>query len=158
MDWDYHGSTITIQKNGQFKVEGQEPMRWFQTLEQAQKDVDDSRAVDAKARHDNVALPVLDNNGHQHTITGINRSTGKALGVPNKTYGLFYPTEVVKALLQEKSTLSDRVIEIDKKLRPAGIPNSYGYGRVSVEDYDFRMAELQTAYESVGRVAEGITP
>lgn len=157
MDWNYKGTAITILESGRFQIGESDGHQWCDTFAQAQKEIDSQLAVEAKVRHANVALPVLDSAGNKHVIKGINRSDGSALGIPKRTYGLFYPTDAIKALLQEKERLDDRVAEISTLLKSVEVKQQYGYGRVEVHDYDERMQRLQDGYEAAAKASETVT-
>lgn len=145
--WEYRGKTITVDDRGMFwvDVDNQEHRRGKNTLDAAKDAANEMIALEAKERHVDLAMPVIDDDGNTHTIRGLNRSSGKLLGIPDRTE-VYYPTPVVEALLKERRELNTRVTAISATLRAVHIADRYGGGRIEVEEYDDRITALEAKY------------
>ncbi len=155
--WEYRGKTITVDDRGTFwvDVDDQEHRRGSQTLEGAKGAANEMLALEAKERHLDLAMPVIDDHGNAHTIRGLNRSSGKLLGVPDRTE-VYYPTPVVEALLKERQELNTRVTDISARLRAVHVADRYGGGRIEVDEYDDRITALEAKYNAAMLAAEDI--
>lgn len=159
MEWTHNGMTIKVGLSGRFSIEGDDDKTWFDTLELAKQEVNSRAAVEVKARHANLAMPVLDDQGRRHTIRGINRTSSNLQGIPERGVStLYYPTARVEELVKERRELSARVAELSDLLHGTIIPNTMGYGRIRVEEYDARIERLRRAYEAAREAAEALTP
>lgn len=159
MDWEHRGWTITLSDeagrlNGMFSVGKDNDRRYHHSLADAKSDVDDRVAVAAKARHADLAMPVIDDQGIAHTIRGLNRGSGLLLGAPD-TAEIYYPTSAIEALLIERHDLNARVTRITAVLRPVRIGGLHS-GRITAEDYDARIQELKDKYATAMVAAEDI--
>ncbi len=155
--WKYRGKTITVDDGGTFwvNVDDQEHRRGSQTLEGAKGAANEMLALETKERHVDMAMPVIDDGGNAHTIRGLNRSSGKLLGVPDRT-DVYYPTPVVEALLRERRELNGRLSLISVRLSTVRIADRYGGGRIEVEEYDDRITALEAKYAAAMVAAEDI--
>ncbi len=161
MEWEYRGMTISVAAPGEpydglFRVgEGEaSDRRYHDSLVEAKADVDDRVAVEAKARHTNLAMPVIDEDGQTHTIRGLNRGSGSMLGVPDRSEA-YYPNPVIEALLAERKQAMARLQRIEAILRPMRLRGAQS-GRITAEQYDDAISGLEARYAAAMLAAEDI--
>lgn len=154
--WEYRGTSIALDERGAFKIDDSEDLRHFPSLHLAKVAVDDRVAVEAKARHTDLAMPVIDEHGNRQIIRGLNRGSGKVLGIPDGVGTLYYPTPAIEAMAKEHADLERRSVVLRAKLRRVTMPDHIGSGRIRAEDYDARIATLKEKYNAAMVAAEDL--
>ena len=160
MEWQYRNMLIVLTAgsfDGFFRVGAPDDpdTRYHDTLAKAKGDIDDRVAVAAKARHTNLALEVVGDDGDTYVIRGLNRGSGALLGGPDTRVEVYYPTPVIQGLLEETTRLSARQSRIEEILRMVRISASRG-GRITAETYDDRIQGLKAQYNAAMLAAEDI--
>ena len=160
MEWTYRGMAINLAAgerfDGLFRVgpDGAPETRYHHSLAEAKADVDDRVAVAAKARHTDLAMPVIGDDGDTYVIRGLNRGSGGLLGGPDRSE-VYYPTPVIQGLIEESNRLRARLTNIGKALHPVLI-RVRGGGRIRAEEYDDRIKALTDAYHTAQVAAEDV--
>lgn len=175
-EMEYKGHKIIVTPEFKFRVTGPEFNEGgrignfeYVSKDEAVKAVDTRVALADKQRiaENTVKMPALKGaTVEPFTVRGINRSTSEILGFPvTRIEGLgrylddIYPdVPWIKKLLEERRKLAERVGEIEEQLRPYGLRNSAGFGRVSPERYESTLQGFIDEFNKKKAAAEAAAP
>lgn len=165
----YKSHEVSLSDEHQFIVSGAEfeersgfqPIRSFESAAKAREAIDRRTALAAreKAITEQLALRVLDVNGREIVIRGINRATGLLLCAPQVddlggySSGLYPPGTAVLDVLKRRQNLRNELKKIDDLLHKLRIPGRLVQGRVDVDHYERAIVTLKHVYEQACEAA-----
>ena len=154
MNVTYKDHLIALTDDYEFRVSG--PLvedgnrRSYDSMWSAKESVDKLIADKARQERVKLAIPMLDDDGNDVTITGLHGGHGKMLGIGNKTSYVYPPVPWVREALREHKRLSEQASQLYRRTRSLAI-QTQPYGR-TFEDKVVRMqADIAEAIEKAQR-------
>lgn len=143
----YRDCSIQVDQNGYFiTIIGGETIN-ATTLRSLEEKMDDFLRAEAKQL--TVDLAVLDGEGNACRIIGINLGSGKVITRPSGNKGPFVVNVRENAALVTTYNKNKAVqVQLHRQLGELGVPDSFGYGRITSDEYPVKMRELQQSYDN----------
>lgn len=145
------GEKFEIQEDYYFHLPGHD--KHFSTYHEMKEWLEKYQKAKGRAKKEKVSLPVIDANGHERNITGINCGNGHITYSPSfrgdeHDHSVYPRVDWISAAVAEICGLQKEIDKLENALRFFLVDPGFGHSwRFNPNDYDDRLAALKREYE-----------